>query len=125
MYLAYARHDPAIGEDTVLGAARLLLDAGADPDAGYLWHGLLTPFTVLTGAFGEGERGPEAQPRHRHWRALARLLLEAGAEPNDGQALYNRMFLPDNDHLELLLEFGLGTGDGGPMEEADGRRSRH
>ena len=24
------------------------------------------------------------------------------------------MFEPDNDHLELLLEFGLGTGDGGP-----------
>jgi ankyrin repeat protein len=41
------------------------------------------------------------------------LLLEAGADPNDGQALYNRMFEPDNDHLELLFEFGLGTGDGG------------
>jgi ankyrin repeat protein len=41
-------------------------------------------------------------------------LLEAGADPNDGQALYNRMFQPGNDHLELLFEFGLGTGDGGP-----------
>jgi hypothetical protein len=44
----------------------------------------------------------------------ARLLLEAGADPNDGQALYNRMFEPGNDHRELLFEFGLGTGDGGP-----------
>jgi hypothetical protein len=113
-YLAYARHDPAIGRDDVLGAARLLLAAGADPNAGYLWHGLLTPFTVLTGAFGEGELGPRRQPRHPHAQALARLLLAAGADPNDGQALYNRMFGPDNDHLELLLEFGLGTGDGGP-----------
>jgi ankyrin repeat protein len=81
---------------------------------GYLWHGLPTPFTVLTGVFGEGELGPVRQPRHPHSLALARLLLEAGADPNDGQALYNRMFEPGNDHLELLLEFGLGTGDGGP-----------
>ncbi len=37
------------------------------------------------------------------------MLLEAGADPNDNQALYNRMFGPANDHLELLFEFGLGT----------------
>jgi ankyrin repeat protein len=113
MYLAYARHDPQIDEAAVLISARLLLDAGADPDAGYLWHGRY-PFTVLTGVFGEGELGPVRQPRHPHSLALARLLLEAGADPNDSQALYNRMFQPGNDHLELLFEFGLGTGDGGP-----------
>jgi ankyrin repeat protein len=113
-YLAYARHDPDIGRDEVLATARLLLAAGADPNAGYLWHGLPTPFTVLTGAFGEGERGPERQPRHPHWLALSRLLLAAGADPNDGQALYNRQFEPGCAHLELLLEFGLGAGDGGP-----------
>ena len=105
-------------------AARLLLDAGADPNAGYLWHGLPTPFTALTGAFGEGELGPVRQPRHPHSLALARLLLEAGADPNDGQALYNRMFEPGNDHLELLLEFGLGTGDGGPWRRTARRRAR-
>ena len=115
-YLAYTRHDPAIGQDAVLTSARLLLAAGADPNAGYLWHGLPTPFTVLTGVFGEGELGPVGQPRHPHSLALARLLLEAGADPNDGQALYNRMFEPGNDHLELLFEFGLGTGDGGPWK---------
>jgi len=115
-YLAYARHDPQIGQAAVLGAARLLLEAGADPNAGYLWHGLPTPFTVLAGVFGEGELGPVRQPRHPHAQPLARLLLEAGADPNDGQALYNRMFEPGNDHLELLLEFGLGTGDGGPWK---------
>jgi hypothetical protein len=113
-YLAYSRHDPAVTEEAVLTAARLLLDAGADPDAGYLFQGLCTPFTVLTGVFGEGELGPVRQPRHPHSLALGRLLLEAGADPNDGQALYNRMFQPGNDHLELLFEFGLGTGDGGP-----------
>ena len=113
-YLAYARHDPLIPVDATLSSARMLLAAGADPNAGYLWHGLPTPFTVLTGAFGQGELGPVRQPRHPHSLALARLLLEAGADPNDGQGLYNRMFEPDNDHLELLLAFGLGTGDGGP-----------
>ena len=113
-YLAYARHDPLIPVDATLSSARMLLAAGADPNAGYLWHGLPTPFTVLTGAFGQGELGPVRQPRHPHSLALARLLLEAGADPNDGQGLYNRMFEPDNDHLELLLEFGLGRGDGGP-----------
>jgi ankyrin repeat protein len=113
-YLAYARHDPGISLAATLESARLLLDAGADPNSGYLWHGLTTPFTVLTGVFGEGEAGPVRAPRHPHSLALARLLLEAGADPNDGQALYNRMFEPGNDHLELLFEFGLGTGDGGP-----------
>ena len=112
-YLAYARHDPGISLAATLESARLLLDAGADPNSGYLWHGLTTPFTVLTGVFGEGEAGPARAPRHPHSLALARLLLEAGADPNDGQTLYNRMFEPGNDHLELLFEFGLGTGDGG------------
>jgi hypothetical protein len=113
-YLAYARHDPAISLAATLETARLLLDAEADPNSGYLWHGLPTPFTTLTGVFGEGEAGPVRAPRHPHSLALARLLLEAGADPNDGQVLYNRMFEPGNDHLELLFEFGLGTGDGGP-----------
>jgi len=113
-YLAYARHDPGISRDATLETARLLLDAGADPNAGYLWHGLPSPFTVIAGVFGEGELGPVRQPRHPHSLALARLLLDAGADPNDGQALYNRMFQPGDDHLEILFEFGLGTGDGGP-----------
>jgi hypothetical protein len=110
-YLAYARHDPAPGRDAVVATARLLLDHGADPDTGYLWHGLPSPFTLLTGAFGGGEGG---QPPHPHGAALARVLLEAGADPNDAQTLYNRMFTPADDHLELLLAFGLGRGDGGP-----------
>jgi len=114
VYLAYARHDPAIAADATLESAGLLLAAGADPNAGYLWHGLTTPFTVLTGVFGEGEQGPQRSPRHPHSLALARLLLQAGADPNDGQTLYNRMFQPGNDHLELLLQFGLGTGGDGP-----------
>ncbi|HTN78702.1 MAG TPA: ankyrin repeat domain-containing protein [Acidimicrobiales bacterium] len=117
MYLAYARHDPHVSEAAVVESTRALLEHGGDPNAGALWHGLPTPFTALTGSFGEGELGPVRQPRHARSRALARVLLEAGADANDGQALYNRMFEDDDDHLVLLFEFGLGTGDGGPWRE--------
>jgi hypothetical protein len=113
-YLAYSRFDPAVPAERVLAVARRLLAAGADPNDGYLFDGLPSPFTVLTGVFGHGELGQRRQPRHPHWQALGRLLLDAGADPNDAQTLYNRMFEPDDSHLELLFEYGLGTGDGGP-----------
>jgi hypothetical protein len=114
LYLCYSRVPLGRGRDEVLAAARMLLDAGADPDAGFLWRGLATPFTALTGAFGEGEQGPRRQPRHPDDVALATLLLERGAEANDGQTLYNRMFTPGVEHLELLFRFGLGGPDRGP-----------
>lgn len=113
LYLAYSRIDSGNPAHDHVEAARVLLAAGADPDAGYLWAGMTSPFTALTGAFGEGEDGTN-QPRHRDELALARLLLEAGADPNDAQTLYNRHFGPDDGHLHLLFEFGLGTGGDGP-----------
>jgi Ankyrin repeat len=109
LYLVYSR----VRQVAPVRAAQLLLDAGADPDAGYAWHGLTPPFTALTGVFGEGEQGPGRQPRHPDSIALARLLLDAGADPNDGQTLYNRMFRPDDDHLRLLFEYGLGRDGSG------------
>jgi ankyrin repeat protein len=114
LYLAYSRLDARVPEADVVRTARLLLAAGADPNDGYLWHGLTTPFTALTGVLGGGELGLAAQPHHPHAPALARVLLDAGADPNDGQGLYNRMFEPDDSHLVLLFEYGLGRGDGGP-----------
>jgi len=117
LYLTYSRAQTGDeAGDRFLRSATLLLQAGGDPNAGYLWLGLPSPFTALTGVFGEGEQGPGKQPRHPQSIPLARLLLTAGAEPNDGQALYNRMFRPDDSHLELLYEFGLGRGDGGPWK---------
>ena len=111
MYQAYARHDPLIGRDATLTTARLLIDAGADPNDGRFFLGLPTPFTVLTGVFGAAS--PDL-PAHPHATAFAELLLDAGADPNDGQTLYNRMFATDDDHLRVLFAYGLGRGDGGP-----------
>jgi len=111
LYLAYARLDAPVLSRSPLEVARILLGHGADPNAGFLWEGLTSPFTALTGAFGRGEGD---QPPHADELALARLLLEAGADPNDSQAIYNRSWSPDDGWLELLLEFGLGHGDGGP-----------
>jgi hypothetical protein len=78
---------------------------------------------ALTGALGRGEQD---QPRHPHAFALARLLLERGADPNDGQALYNNGLagsaLDDPAHLELLVEFGLGTVMQGPWYRRLGSR---
>lgn len=109
MYLTYSRLQ--VSDAAATTSVQLLLDAGADPDDGRFFAGLPTPFTVLTGAFGGGE-GDQA-PR-RHAILLARALLAAGADPNDGQTLYNRMFTLNDDFLELLFQFGLGRGDGGP-----------
>jgi ankyrin repeat protein len=111
LYLAYARHDPGVSADAVRDAVAALLEAGADPGAGYLWHGNRPPFTALTGAFGQGEGGVTNQPAHPQSEALARALLEAGADPNDGQTLYNRTFVPDDSHLELLFDHGLDDAD--------------
>jgi hypothetical protein len=114
--LTYSRLD--VAPEAALEIARLLLANGADPNAGYLWQGFPSPFTALTGAFGRGEGD---QPPHQNRLELARILLEAGADPNDNQTIYNcGLGCPppyDDDHLELLLEFGLGQGDGGPWRE--------
>lgn len=104
LYAAYAR----VPGRSSLPAARLLIERCADPNAFYLDDGQYR-FTALTGVFGEGEAGKLRQPEHPDCIAFARMLLDAGADPNDSQALYNRMFEPDNSCLKLLLEYGLST----------------
>jgi Ankyrin repeats (3 copies) len=115
LYLAYSR----VAAPAAFETAELLLDHGADPNAGYLWEGLSPPFTALTGAFASGEG---TNPAHPDGLRIARLLLERGADPNDGQTIYNMGGFPGDEWLELLLEFGLGGGDGGPWRRLLGER---
>lgn len=126
LYASYSRIDCESEGHSTYQVARLLLEHGADPNAGFLWDwGGPFPclFTALTGVLGLGEtdvhrtEGPLHQPPHPYWLEFARLLLEAGADPNDNQGLYNRMQYPSDEHLKLLFEFGLGKDQGGPWFE--------
>ena len=116
LYLCYSRLDDGARGAGFMKAARALVDVGADPNAGYLWAGLTSPFTALTGAFGEGEDRYN-QPPHQVAMGLANLLLMHRADPNDAQTLYNRTWSGSDEHLELLVARGLGKGDGGPWHE--------
>ena len=110
LYLCFSR----VPEDTprrdAVAAAELLLAAGAPGDTsvgpeergGWGW-------SALTGVLGEGENGLLQQPPHPRAGELARILLDAGADPNDSQGLYNTMFTPDNQWLELFLSRGLAA----------------
>ena len=113
LYACYSRVDDGERGMGLFRCSAELLERGADPNAGFLWAGMTSPFTALTGAFGEGEDGPN-QPPHAQAQGLAVLLLTFGADPNDSQTLYNRSWSRSDEHLELLVAEGLGKGDGGP-----------
>lgn len=87
--VAYGRFD----ETNAVAIANRLLEAGADPNAGFN-DGWDSPFKVLTGAIRLGEG---ARPSHAQALALVDLLIAAGADPFDPQALYNISIVGD-DH---------------------------
>ncbi|MCX7799960.1 MAG: hypothetical protein N2109_06405 [Fimbriimonadales bacterium] len=76
--------------------ARLLLEAGADPNAHKLWEwNEQTRLSVLYAAVGL-RNDPE----------LARMLLDAGADPNDNESLYHSCEHRDHACTRLLLQRG-------------------
>jgi ankyrin repeat protein len=75
--------------------ARLLLDAGADPNTAVGRSPLAGHCSALYAAAGLAN----------HY-ALAALLLDRGADPDTPSALYHTAFHPDHACLRLLLEHG-------------------
>ncbi|MEA1651303.1 ankyrin repeat domain-containing protein [Nitrospirillum sp. BR 11164] len=124
-HLAYARLPlEAALETDALAIATLLLDAGADPDAG--WSNS-PEFTPLVGVIGDGEGG---QAPHPQAEAFARLLIDRGADPLAAQALYNTSLREDSTFwLEFLWAESARRGETskwtGPAPEAlGGEKSR-
>ena len=96
----YLRLDPA-RTDAFLRAATALLDAGADPNAGFWTTGDHPEHeTPLYGAAGVAHHAP-----------LTRLLLERGADPNAGEAVYHSPETDDNAAMSVLVETGRVTAE--------------
>jgi ankyrin repeat protein len=107
--LAYARLPLEAVAANALAIATLLLDAGADPNAG--WTDGANAFTTLVGVIGGGEAG---QATHPIAEAFARLLIARGADPFAPQALYNTSLGPDSTFwLELLWSESAKRGETG------------
>ena len=91
----YLRLDPARSAG-FLHAARVLLDAGADPNTGFRTTGEHPEFeSALYGAAGVA-----------HHAELTRLLIERGAEPNDEEAVYHSPESYDLGAMKVLVETG-------------------
>jgi ankyrin repeat protein len=92
LYLAFTRLPIPASNDNAVAIARLLLDAGADPNA--FFHAGDSHYTPMTGVAGEGE---EDRPPHPRRDELTQLLLDFGANPYDIQVVYDLGF-----HTEYL-----------------------
>jgi hypothetical protein len=94
LYVAYSAFLGGERTDGLVDCARLLLGAGADPNAA--WEDAeLEPMTALHGAAGLAH-----EPR------MTALLLDAGADPDDGRSLRIAAGAEDPACLELLLDAG-------------------
>jgi len=101
LYLCAGRLTLPAFADHSVAIARMLLDAGADPNA-YFWGGNeAIHYTALTLTIGQGE---ERAPFHPQAQALAALLLQRGAEPYDGQVFYNISQGALDDEIIWLLD---------------------
>jgi ankyrin repeat protein len=98
VYLCFSNYLRLEGERTpaFLRAATALLDAGADPNAGFQNTGDWPEFeSAIYGAAGVA-----------HHAGLTRLLLERGADPNDNETAYHAAETYDNAAVQVLVESG-------------------
>jgi ankyrin repeat protein len=111
--LLYVTHSAFLSGDRtgeLLACARLLLDAGADPNSSWE-HPEFGALSALYGAAGVAH-----EPR------MTALLLERGATPDDGESLYHSCEARDHACLRLLLDAGArveGTNALGHMLDYD------
>jgi ankyrin repeat protein len=87
--------------ESFLRAAGALLDAGADPNTGFMSTGDYPDFeTALYGAAAVS-----------CYAGLTRLLVERGGDPNDVETAYHSPENYDNSALHVLVESGKLTAD--------------
>jgi ankyrin repeat protein/GNAT superfamily N-acetyltransferase len=95
--LLYPCHSAFLGgerTDGLVECARVLLEAGADPDSSWQ-HPEFGSLGALYGAAGVA-----------HEPSMTALLLEAGADPNDDESVYHATETGDDTCLRLLLAAG-------------------
>lgn len=97
LYAAHSRLGTGERQEDMARVARLLIQAGADPNAVLTWRTREETwrFPVLVGA-----AATVGNPR------LVEVLLQAGADPNDGQSVLRAAMQERLDCLELLLDHG-------------------
>jgi ankyrin repeat protein len=115
-YLCFARLPLAAANENAAAIVRLLLDAGADPNASFQIG--MARHSPLVGIVGEGE---ERRAPHPRLEALLHLLLQRGASPCDTQVIYN---VTQGDHpcrwLETLYDHSVRIG-----AQAEWTRPKH
>ena len=97
-YVCYSRISRVLKDryEPQLECARVLLDAGAEPNTAHNYEGSENaPLPVLYGA-----------TCHAQHEGIARMLLERGAKTNDGESIYHsaQLYLPNM--LQLLVDHG-------------------
>ena len=104
-YLCFSRYLRLRGKDDFVRTAEALLDAGADPNTGFLEpeHQPAPTFeSALYGAAGVA-----------HHAGLTRLLLARGADPNlGGEVGYHSPEGFDNGAMQAVVESGRLSGEG-------------
>ena len=91
----FLRLDPSRSE-ALVRTAKVLLDAGADPNSGFWLNG--EHETAMYGAAGVA-----------HHAALTRLLIERGGDPNDPEVVYHTPEDWDLEALKAVVESGRVT----------------